>query len=746
MAESPNLSGSTSVDMDDTSTTLPYGLRLLLQNMNSLLHLKLDNINYNLLRAQIYSVLDAHYLLTPHQTLLNYGIIALLIFSPQLCKPWPLTLAQFLLALPLIVPIGPRKYRPGPGFNGLFWLSENQTTVPFLSHQPMSFRTKISRQFVAQTRSPHRQERTLINQLLHLLGQCKSTKLVQQIHTQMLIHSVRMPMPNYLLSKLIDLKDFSYSTLFFPQIPINSYAFNVMIRGCATWQKFDLALELLVRMKSSGVKPDNFTYPFVFIACGNFLALRMGRTVHCEVVKSGLLLDFHVVHSLITMYARCREMGFARNLFDEMSERDTVSWNSIISGYSRLGFAGKAVELFGEMRKEGLEPDETTHVSVLAACGDLGDLNLGRWIEEYIIEKRMELNSFLGSALINMYGKCGELESARRVFNCMKRKEIVIWNAMITGYAQNGQSDETLKLFNAMMEAGPEPNEITLIAVLSACASIGALDLGKWIDEYAFKRGFQHNIYVATALVDMYSKSGNLEYASRVFESMPLRNQVSWNSMISALAFHGRAEEALTLFQRMLDEEKTLCPDDITFVGVLSACVHAGLVDEGRRLFNLMSSSFGLTPKVEHYSCMVDLLSRAGRVYEAWDFIQKMPQKPDEVLLGALLGACQKLKNADIGERAMQLLLELEPLNSGNYVISSKIYADMRRWDDCARMRVLMKQNGVTKTPGCSWIEMDGQLREFHAGDSLVEDADEIYKVLDLVYEDMLMEDDITCM
>ncbi|KAK6140896.1 hypothetical protein DH2020_025358 [Rehmannia glutinosa] len=476
-----------------------------------------------------------------------------------------------------------------------------------------------------------------------------------------------------------------------------------------------------------GVKPDNFTYPFVFIACGNFLALRMGRTVHCEVVKSGLLLDFHVVHSLITMYARCREMGFARNLFDEMSERDMVSWNSIISGYSRLGFSGKAVEFFGEMREEGLEPDETTLVSVLAACGDLGDLNLGRWIEEYIIEKGMELNSFLGSALINMYGKCGN------------------WSLQ-EGYAQNGQSDETLKLFNAMMEAGPEPNEITLIAVLSACASIGALDLGKWIDEYAFKRGFQHNIYVATALVDMYSKSGNLEYASRVFESMPLRNQVSWNSMISALAFHGRAEEALTLFQRMLDEEKTLCPDDITFVGVLSACVHAGLVDEGRRLFNLMSSSFGLTPKVEHYSCMVDLLSRTGRVYEAWDFIQKMPQKPDEILLGALLGACQKLKNVDIGERAMQLLLELEPLNSGNYVISSKIYADMRRWDDCARMRVLMKQRGVTKTPGCSWIEMDGQLREFHAGDSLVEDADEIYKVLDLVYEDMLMEDDITCM
>ncbi|GER25599.1 pentatricopeptide repeat-containing family protein [Striga asiatica] len=602
----------------------------------------------------------------------------------------------------------------------------------------MSFRAK----FVPHASSQLRRPQNLISRLLFLLERCKSSRSVQQVHAQMLVRSIAMPMPNYILAKLIDLKDFSYSTLFFPQIPLNSYAFNVMIRGLVTaWQKFDLALQLLIEMKSLGVNPDNFTYPFIFKSCGNISALRMGETVHSEVVKSGLRADFHVVHSLITMYSRCREMDCARNLFYEMTDRDMVSWNSIISGYSRLGFARKAVEMFGEMRNDGFEPDEMTLVSVLAACGDLGDLSLGRWIEGYVVEKRLEYNSYIGSALINMYGKCGELESARRVFDSMKRKELVIWNSLITGYSQNGQTDETLKLFNDMMETGPEPNEVTLIAVLAACASVGALDTGKWIDEYASKRRLQCNIYVATALVDMYSKCGNLEYASRVFESMPLRNHVSWNAMISGLAFHGNAQKSLALFQRMLDEEKVLCPDDITFVGVLSACVHAGLVDEGRRLFNMMSLSFGLTPKVAHYSCMVDLLSRAGRIYEAWDFIQKMPQKPDEILLGALLGACQKLKNVDIGEKAMELLLELEPSNSGNYIISSKIYADMRRWDDCARMRLLMKQKGVTKTPGCSWIEMDGHLHEFHAGCLLVEDGDEIHKILDLVYEVMMMED-----
>lgn len=304
---------------------------------------------------------------------------------------------------------------------------------------------------------------------------------------------------------------------------------------------------------------------------------------------------------------------------------------------------------------------------------------------------------------------------------------------MLDRYAQNGMSDEAMVLFDGMKEAGVIPDKITLVGMLSACASIGALDLGKWIDTYASERDFQHDIYVATALVDMYAKCGSLGNALRIFEDMPQKNEVSWNAMISALAFHGRAYEAISLFKRMTGEDGAARPNDITFVGVLSACVHVGLVDEGRRLFNLMSSSFGLVPKVEHYSCMVDLLSRAGRVNEAWDFIKKMPEKPDEVTLGALLGACRKCGNVDVTEQVVQLLLELEPSNSGNYVISSKIYERLKMWDDSARMRVLMRQKGVSKTPGCSWIETENQLHEFHAGDNSVE----ISHVLKLLYVDL---------
>lgn len=301
-------------------------------------------------------------------------------------------------------------------------------------------------------------------------------------------------------------------------------------------------------------------------------------------------------------------------------------------------------------------------------------------------------------------------------------------------------SDESIMLFNGMKEASVDPDKITLIGVLSSCASIGALDIGKWVHTYASERGLHHDIYVATALIDMYAKCGNLDNALRVFDDMPQKNEVSWNAMISALAFHGQAQAALSLFKRMKNDGGTACPNDITFVAVLSACVHAGLVDEGCTLFDMMSSSFSLVPKIEHYSCMVDLLARAGRLYEAWDFIEKMPEKPDEVALGALLGACHKRRNVDVSQRVMQLLLELEPLNSGNYVISSKIFANLKRWDDSARMRVLMRQRGVMKTPGCSWIEVETQLHEFHAGDGLQHNCREIYEVMDLLYEDLKRE------
>ncbi|KAM6554225.1 hypothetical protein CsatB_014987 [Cannabis sativa] len=580
----------------------------------------------------------------------------------------------------------------------------------------------------------------LSEKLLSLLKKCFSTRKLREIHAQMLVNSILRP--NFLLSKAIDLKDFTYASLLFHRIPEpNDYAFNIMIRGLTTtWQKYELTLEFYYQMRVLGINPNNFTYPFLFMACSNLLALSHGRVAQSSVFKFGLDRDGHVSHSIITMYARCGQLVCARKVFDEITERDSVSWNSMISGYSQMGYARDATALFYEMKDAGYEPNEMTLVSVLGACGDLGNLSLGTWVEEFVVKNKLKLNSYLGSALIGMYGKCGDLSSARRIFNSMIKKDRVTWNAMISGYAQNGLSDEAIMLFNFMKEAGIDPDKRTLVALLSACASVGALDMGKWVDKYASQRGLMNDIYVGTALLDMYAKCGNLDDALRIFNNMPKKNEVSWNAMISAFAFHGRATEAISLFKRMIAEGGATRPNDITFVGVLSACVHVGLVDEGRRWFDMMSTSYGLTPKIEHYSCMVDLLARAGLVQEAWNFIEKMTEKPDEVLLGALLAACQKCNNVDISERVTQLLLELEPSNSGNYVISSKIYAKLNKWEESAKMRVLMREKGVSKTPGCSWIEFENQLHEFHAGDLLNDSSTEINLIFRLLNDDLKTE------
>jgi pentatricopeptide repeat protein len=300
-------------------------------------------------------------------------------------------------------------------------------------------------------------------------------------------------------------------------------------------------------------------------------------------------------------------------------------------------------------------------------------------------------------------------------------------------------SNEAIALFHSMRKERVSPDKITLVGVLSSCAAFGTLELGAELDRYALNKGLYCNVYVGTALVDMYAKCGDLDRAIQVFQKMSAKNEATWNALICGLAFNGRGHEAIQHFELMRLEEG-LQPDDITFIGVFSACVHTGLLEYGRHLFSSLTPVFKVVPKIEHYSCMVDLLARAGYLEEAWDFLEKIPGKPDAVMLGALLAACRKCKNIEVGERVICRIMKLEPTNSWNYVVSSKIYATTDRMDDSARMIGLMKEKGVSKTPGCSWVEVNGKVFVFYASTELQHGAEDMYALMDTLVDDMRLE------
>uniref|UniRef100_A0A0E0HCQ4 DYW domain-containing protein n=1 Tax=Oryza nivara TaxID=4536 RepID=A0A0E0HCQ4_ORYNI len=555
----------------------------------------------------------------------------------------------------------------------------------------------------------------------NLLPKCRSLAAVKQLHAH-LLHRASFPY-NHFLSKLLSLftssssssaaaaaSDYALLLLASHSAP-TAFSYNVAIRFFAS-SRPHTSLRLFLHMLRSAIRPDSYTLPFLLLAAARYPAPSLARAAHALLGKIGLNGHDHTVHSLITMYSYLDDPGAARKVFDGIPTRDVVSWNAMMKAYGRVGMNGEVGRMFRDMVKEGtVAPNAVTVAVVLAACRDQGDLVLGRWVEEWSWSARMEMDSLVGSALLGMYEKCGEIAEARRVFDTIIDKDIVAWNAMITGYAQNGMSNEAISLFHSMRIAGMRPDKITLAGVLSACSAVGALELGSELDGYASRRGLYSNVYVGTALVDMYAKCGDLDKAIEVFRKMPCKNVASWNALICGLAFNGRGDEAIQHFQLMRNEEG-LKPDDITFIGVLSACVHAGLVKDGKRWFNSLTPEFQIIPKIEHYSCMVDLLART----------------------------CRKCKNVEIGERVINRIIQLEPTNSWNYVVSSKIYASSDRLDDSAKMRGLMRERGVNKTPGCSWVEVSGKVLEFYAGDEPQHGADDMYQVLNLLVDEMRLE------
>ncbi|QHO00003.1 hypothetical protein HN51_035043 [Arachis hypogaea] len=509
----------------------------------------------------------------------------------------------------------------------------------------------------------------------------------------------------------------------------NSFLWNSMIRGYACngfpWR----SLLMYREMFSFGVEADNFTYPFVLKACGDLLLGEMGRKVHALVMVSGLGSDIYVANSLMSMYFKLGEIGIASFVFDEMPHRDLSSWNTLMSGYVKNGEARVALGVYSCMRKAGVDGDGTTLLSLLCACGDLTDLSMGRAVHGYIVRNGGTLcNEFLMNSLIDMYCNCDSVSAARKVFEGLTVKDTVSWNSLISGYERHGDAFEVLELFSQMFIGGLIPDEVTIICILGACNQTSALQLGSSVHSYIVKKGFGVNTAVGTALVSMYANCGSLLHARQAFDEMPEKNLASWTVMVTAFGTHGRGREAISLFYDMLGQH--IIPDEGMFTSVLSACSHSGLVDEGKEIFYKVMRNYNMEPGHTQYSCLIDLLGRAGNLDEAYIVINDMRLKPNEDIWTSLLSACRLHRNLKLAEIAAEKLFELNPNEVSGYVCLANIYAAERRWEDVEKVRKLVKKRRLSKPPSYSFVELNNMVHQFFVGDKLHQKSDEIFAKL----------------
>lgn len=478
---------------------------------------------------------------------------------------------------------------------------------------------------------------------------------------------------------------------------------NCLLSGHALHGSHKAVLKILRRMQVVGFRPNSSSITSVLQAVIELGILKFGREIHGYVIRNELDYDVYVVTSLLDMYVKHDDLGKAQAVFSCMkSKRNIVAWNTLISGYSFKGLFDNARKLMNEMEEEGITPDLVT------------------W-----------------NSLISGYSMRGQSDEALALIHQSKSSgmspNVVSWTALVSGSSQNGSYRESLEFFSQMQREGIRPNYVTLSSLLRNCGGLSLLQKGKEIHSFSIKNGFIEDVFVATALIDMYCKSGNLKAAYEVFERIENKTLATWNCLIMGFAIYGLGKEVVSLFEQMLGAD--IIPDAITFTAVLSGCKNSGLVNEGWKYFDSMNSDYGIMPTIEHYSCMVDLLGRAGYLDEAWDFMRSMPLKPDATVWGALLGSCRIHKNIQLAEIASKKLFELEPYNSANYVLMLNLYAMVNRWGDVERIKDLMSEIGVKNGQVWSWVEIDQIIHVFCAGENHPAEGEIYYELYHLVSE-----------
>ncbi|CAN6913480.1 unnamed protein product [Brassica oleracea] len=464
-------------------------------------------------------------------------------------------------------------------------------------------------------------------------------------------------------------------------------------------------------------------------------SLKKLKQVHAFSIRHGVSITNpemgkHLIFYLVSLPPP-PPMSYAHKIFSEIEKPFNVFiWNTLIRGDAEIGDSVSALSLFREMRASGLvEPDTHTYPFLLKAVAKMADVRLGETIHSVVIRSGFGSLIFAQNSLLHLYGNCGDVDSAYKVFDEMPVKDLVAWNSVINGFAENGKPNEALGLYSEMGSKGIKPDGFTIVGLLSACAKIGALALGKRVHVYMIKVGLTGNLHSCNVLLDLYARCGRVEEAKTLFSEMVEKNSVSWTTLIVGLAVNGFGKEAIELFKDMESEEELL-PCEITFVGILYACSHCGMVDEGFEYFRRMRDEYKIEPRIEHFGCMVDLLARAGEVKKAYEYIMTMPMQPNVVIWRTLLGACTVHGDSDLAELARIKILQLEPNHSGDYVLLSNMYASEQRWSDVQKIRRQMLEDGVRKVPGHSLVEVGNRVHEFLMGDKSHPQSELIYAKL----------------
>ncbi|KAK9081965.1 hypothetical protein Syun_030947 [Stephania yunnanensis] len=484
----------------------------------------------------------------------------------------------------------------------------------------------------------------------------------------------------------------------------NVVSWTALIAGNEQHGHSSLALQVFRQMLIERVKPNSITIASVVSACTNLSLLQHGKEIHAYCIKNeGLDSD--------------------------------AGWNGLITGFTKTGDGNKGLHFFFRMCQTGIMPNVTSISSALAGCALVKDLKLGKQIHGYVARNKIELSTGLGSALISMYSDCGRLDLACSVFSELSVRDVVIWNSIISACAHNEQVVTALNLLREMVKSKVQPNMVTIVSILPACARLAALQQGKEIHQFIIRNGLDAFNLVWNALIDLYGRCGLVKIARRIFDLMPQRDIVSWNTMIAGYGMHGFGMDAVNLFRRLQCTD--LKPNHFTFTSLLSACSHAGLTDEGWKYFKMMKSEYDLDPAIEQYACLVDLLARAGQFDESLEFIKEMPFQPNAAIWGSILGACRIHLNPELAEEAASFLFELEPQNSGNYILLANIYSAVGRWEEAAKVRCLMKERGVSKPPGCSWIAVKRIIHSFIVGDASHPLIEEISAKVESLYSEI---------